>query len=90
VIVHWTAGNHRASGLDRSHYHILVESDGKLIKGIPSIALNDARGAQTGYAAHTLDCNTGSIGVALTPRPTASGGYCPLRGFGRKSNQRHP
>ncbi|TCR60927.1 peptidoglycan-binding protein [Bosea sp. BK604] len=65
LIVHWTAGNHTASGLDRSHYHILVESDGKLVRGIPSIALNDARGAKTGYAAHTLNCNTGSIGVSL-------------------------
>ena len=36
-----------------------------MIKGIPSIALNDAGGAKKGYAAHTLNCNTGSIGVAL-------------------------
>lgn len=65
VIVHWTAGSHRASGLDRSHYHILIEGDGKLVRGIPSIALNDAGGTKKGYAAHTLNCNTGSIGVAL-------------------------
>lgn len=65
VIVHWTAGAHRASGLDRSHYHILIEGDGKLIRGIPSIDLNDARGARRGYAAHTLNCNSGSIGVSL-------------------------
>lgn len=65
VIVHWTAGAHRASGLDRSHYHILIEGDGKLIRGIPSIDLNDARGVKPGYAAHTLNCNTGSIGVSL-------------------------
>jgi hypothetical protein len=65
VIVHWTAGNHRASQLDRSHYHILIESDAKLIRGIPSIAMNDAGGVSPGYAAHTLNCNTGSIGVSL-------------------------
>lgn len=65
VIVHWTAGAHRASGLDRSHYHILIEGGGKLVRGIPSIDLNDAGGAKPGYAAHTLNCNTGSIGVSL-------------------------
>lgn len=65
VIVHWSAGTHRASGLDRSHYHILIEGDGKLVRGTPSIDLNDARGVKPGYAAHTLNCNTGSIGVSL-------------------------
>ena len=65
VIVHWTAGNHRASGLDRRHYHILIEGDGKFVRGIPSIDKNDARGVKPGYAAHTLNCNTGSIGVSL-------------------------
>lgn len=65
IIVHWTAGAHKASGLDKSHYHILIEADGKLVRGTPSIALNDARGAKAGYAAHTLNCNTGSIGVSL-------------------------
>ncbi|TQI72886.1 putative peptidoglycan binding protein [Bosea sp. AK1] len=65
VIVHWTAGAHRASGLDRSHYHILIEGDGKLVRGFPSIDKNDARGVKPGYAAHTLNCNSGSIGVSL-------------------------
>lgn len=64
IIVHWTAGAHKASGLDRSHYHILIEGDGKLIRGIPSIDLNQAP-ARKGYAAHTLNCNSGSIGVSL-------------------------
>lgn len=64
IIVHWTAGAHKASGLDRSHYHILIEADGKLVRGIPSIDLNQAP-ARKGYAAHTLNCNSGSIGVSL-------------------------
>lgn len=65
VIVHWTAGQHRASATDREHYHILVEGDGRLIRGIPTIDKNDASGARTGYAAHTLHCNTGSAGVSM-------------------------
>lgn len=65
VICHWTAGAHKASAFDAKHYHILIEADGKLVRGKPSIVLNDARGAKAGYAAHTLNCNTGSIGVSL-------------------------
>lgn len=65
IVVHWTAGAHKASALDRSHYHLLIEADGKLVRGTPSIDLNDARGLKSGYAAHTLNCNSGFIGVSL-------------------------
>ncbi|OHV84141.1 peptidoglycan recognition family protein [Rhizobium sp. LCM 4573] len=64
VICHWTAGGHRASDFDRSHYHILIEADGNVVRGKPSIALNEAP-AKKGYAAHTRNCNSGSIGVSL-------------------------
>lgn len=64
IIVHWIAGQHRASALDRSHYHILIESDGALVRGDCSISANGIGG--TGQrASHTLNCNTGSIGVSL-------------------------
>ena len=65
IIVHWTAGNHSASTTDRQHYHILIEGDGKLVRGNPSIALNSLPRAQPGSAAHTLNSNTGWIGVSL-------------------------
>ncbi|MDW9786787.1 N-acetylmuramoyl-L-alanine amidase [Sinorhizobium meliloti] len=64
IILHWTAGAHKASEFDRGHYHILIEDDGKLVRGIPSIELNEAP-AKKGYAAHTLGANSGSIGVSL-------------------------
>jgi len=64
VILHWTAGSHKASEFDRAHYHILIEDDGKLIRGIPSIKLNEAP-KKRGYAAHTLNCNSGSVGVSM-------------------------
>lgn len=64
IIFHWTAGNHRASSLDRSHYHILIEADGKLVRGTPSIAANGIGGTGP-RASHTLNANTGSIGVSL-------------------------
>lgn len=63
VICHWTAGGHRASQLDKAHYHILVEKDGKLVRGTHSIADNVSTSDGV-YAAHTLGANTGSIGVA--------------------------
>jgi hypothetical protein len=65
IIFHWTAGQNKASEDDRKHYHLLIEGDGKLIRGVPSIALNSEPKAKAGYAAHTLNCNTGSIGVSL-------------------------
>lgn len=64
IIVHWTAGAHRASALDRAHYHLLIEGDGTLVRGVPSIRDNQAP-TRPGYAAHTLNCNSGSIGVSL-------------------------
>lgn len=65
IIVHWTAGAHVPSMFDLEHYHLLIEGSGVLVRGGPSIALNDAGGVKPGYAAHTLNCNTGSIGVSL-------------------------
>lgn len=64
IVVHWTAGTNKASLDDRKHYHILIEGDGNLVRGIPSIDLNDSP-VKTGYAAHTLSLNGDSIGVSL-------------------------
>lgn len=64
IIMHWTAGTHKANATDKSHYHILIEGDGKLVRGDASIALNSGK-TKPGYAAHTLNCNTDSIGVSL-------------------------
>lgn len=67
IICHWTAGAHKASGLDKFHYHVLIEADGNVVRGDFSIADNvsnlvwDPRS----YAAHTKGTNTGSIGVSV-------------------------
>lgn len=67
VIMHWTAGVNKASEFDRGHYHILINDDGKLVRGIPVISGNaviaSQRKGQTAH--HTLNCNTGSIGISL-------------------------
>lgn len=64
IICHWTAGNHRASALELGRYHFIVEGDGVVVAGKfrPEDNLNPQPGR---YAAHTLNCNTGSIGVSM-------------------------
>lgn len=64
IVLHWTAGANKASQFDRAHYHILIEDDGKLIKGIPPISAN-ANPIKPNYAAHTYMLNGGAIGVSL-------------------------
>jgi N-acetyl-anhydromuramyl-L-alanine amidase AmpD len=63
VIMHWTAGAHKASTLDRAHYHVLIEANGAVVAGDHSIKANASR--QEPRASHTRGCNTGSIGVAV-------------------------
>jgi len=64
IILHWTGGTHTVSALDREHYHFIVDGQGKLFEGRhkPEANLNPKSGA---YAAHTLGCNTGSIGISM-------------------------
>lgn len=64
VICHWSAGAYKASGLDKTHYHLIVEGDGNLVRGVHPISANGI-GATGSRASHTLNCNTGSIGVSL-------------------------
>ncbi|MFM8297978.1 MAG: N-acetylmuramoyl-L-alanine amidase [Microcystis aeruginosa] len=64
IIIHWTAGEHKASSNDKSHYHILIEDDGKLVRGTHSIKDNVST-ADNVYAAHTALFGTGSIGVSV-------------------------
>lgn len=64
IIVHWTAGQHKASALDREHYHFLVEGDGTVIEGTFPVAANEST-VDGHYAAHTKGCNAGSIGVSM-------------------------
>ncbi|PZQ99217.1 MAG: N-acetylmuramoyl-L-alanine amidase [Cereibacter sphaeroides] len=64
IVMHWTAGGPRASALDRQHYHFMVQQDCQIIAGIHAPEANIAP-KQGAYAAHTLNANTGRIGVAL-------------------------
>jgi len=80
IILHWAASTHSVDALSRSHYHFIVAGDGSIVPGIrkPTDNISTTDGA---YAAHTLNCNTGSIGIALaamagaTERPFSAGPY---------------
>lgn len=64
IIMHWSAGSHVVSDLDREHYNFIVDGEGNVYPGrfSPEANIDTRDGA---YAAHTLNCNTGSIGVAM-------------------------
>jgi hypothetical protein len=64
IIIHWTAGGHTPSNLDKGHYHFLIDGAGKVHAGAFPVEAN-AKPVKGKYAAHTLNCNTGSIGVAV-------------------------
>lgn len=64
IILHWTAGGHTPSNLDLEHYHFVIDGAGKVHKGKWPVDAN-AKPVKGQYAAHTLNCNTGSIGIAV-------------------------
>lgn len=84
IILHWTAGAHRANSVDRAAYHRIYEGDGKMIPGIHPIEANSSKNAplRAGkYAAHTRSCNTDSIGLSLA---------CMAGAVEGKTNGTHP
>ena len=64
IHVHWTAGGHRANATDKKSYHILIEGDGKLVRADHSVKANEPGSGMT-PASHTLNANSGAIGVSM-------------------------
>jgi hypothetical protein len=83
VIAHWTAGSYTVSETDREHYHFIWGGDAVVVRGDNPVTANESTSDGV-YAAHTKNCNTGSIGVSLacmagaTESPFNSGSY-PMR-----------
>lgn len=63
IIMHWSAGGHRVSILDKKHYHYIVDGEGNVHNGKYSPEDNISTASR--YAAHTYMANTGSIGVSM-------------------------
>lgn len=80
IVIHWTAGAHTPSNLDKEHYHYIIDGAGNVVKGKWPVIANAAP-EKGKYAAHTLNCNTGAIGVAVAAmagaqdRPFNAGAY---------------
>lgn len=64
IILHWTAGTHKVTDIDRKHYHYIVDGLGTIHPGDHPISANDST-ADGDYAAHTKGCNRESIGLAI-------------------------
>ena len=64
IVMHWTAGQNTPSNLDKEHYHYIVDGAGNVHRGKFPVSAN-IRPEKGKYAAHTLNLNTGSIGVAV-------------------------
>jgi hypothetical protein len=63
IILHWTAGGHKANATDRKHYHVIFNDDGTPVRGNRSIADNVP--PLKNYAAHTRGSNSYSIGLSV-------------------------
>lgn len=68
---HWTAGGGYPSDLDRQHYHYLIDRDGQVHHGRWPVEANIALKSGA-YAAHTLNANTGAIGIGVCGMAGAS------------------
>lgn len=64
IVMHWTAGGHKANSTDKRHYHEIVQGDGTRVRGkyLPE-ANNDTSDGR--YAAHTRRFNTNAIGLSM-------------------------
>lgn len=62
--MHWTGGRHQVSESDRLHYHEIVSGFGERVKGVyaPEDNVDPVPGQ---HAAHTLNLNSGSIGLSM-------------------------
>lgn len=61
---HWTAGASGVIDLERAHYHFIIDADGQVVAGdFPPEANADPITGD--YTAHTLNANTGAIGMSI-------------------------
>lgn len=63
VIAHWSVTKYAFNSLSAKHYHFMVDGDGNVKAGDhkPEANIKPVSGK---YAAHTFNCNAGSVGIA--------------------------
>ena len=65
IIIHWTAGAKGLNSVEADSYHFIVQPDGKVDPGDFPVSANIPPLKPGQYAAHTRNCNSHSIGIAL-------------------------
>jgi N-acetyl-anhydromuramyl-L-alanine amidase AmpD len=65
IIVHWTAGTYDISSNDLSHYHFLIDKNGKGYKGDNPVSGNSRSNPSGEVTSHVKNFNTGSIGISV-------------------------
>jgi hypothetical protein len=65
IIWHWTAGAYGLNSLEADSYHFVIQPDGKVEAGLDPVSANVPPLRPGAYAAHTLNMNSNSIGIAL-------------------------
>lgn len=65
IILHWTGGGYQPGPADLSHYHYIIDGSGALCAGQFPARANQPPLQPGRYAAHTLNANSGAIGLAL-------------------------
>jgi N-acetyl-anhydromuramyl-L-alanine amidase AmpD len=64
IILHWTGGSYTPNAVDRASYHYLIDGNGEVHAAVP-VERNMVSPAPPDRANHTLNFNTGSVGVAF-------------------------
>jgi len=65
IILHWTAGTNTPNSTDLKAYHFVIAGNGQVMPGLFPVSANVPPLRSGRYAAHTLNCNSDSIGVSL-------------------------
>lgn len=81
ITLHWTGGGLRPTGNDMIHYHYLIDGQGGIHQGADIRSSCPIR--KSTYAAHTAQCNSNNIGVALCGMHDATEGNCRAGNFGK-------
>lgn len=65
IHIHWTAGGYIPNTTDKDAYHLLVDGEGKIHRGNKAIDANEDGKPKSSMAHHTLNANSGAIGISI-------------------------
>jgi hypothetical protein len=65
IVWHWTGGAKGLNTIEADAYHFIIQWDGKVEAGLDKPEDNIPPLRQGAYAAHTLNLNSNSIGIAV-------------------------